>query len=104
LREVKVVLMMTYWELNPNKDIKEIAKVGAQLAQSGKWPPEGVKVLAWYITPSTPCWGVTIFEAENEEAAFNAQLLWTKAMPGFFTCHKTSPALPTEKVIPLALS
>jgi hypothetical protein len=101
---VKALLMMTYWELNPDKDIKEIAKIGAQLAQSGKWPTKGIKVIAWYITPSSPCWGVTIFEAENEEAAFNAQLLWTKAMPGFFTSHKTSPALPTEKVIPLALS
>lgn len=96
--------MMAYWELNPDKDIKEMAKLGAQLAKAGKWPVKGVKVTAWYITPSTPSWGVTIFEAESEEAAFNNQLVWTKAMPGFFSCFKVSPALPTEKAIPLALS
>lgn len=98
------MLMMAYWELNPEKDIKEVAKVSAQLVQSGKWPTKGIKVTAWYITPNSPSWGTLIFEAESEEAVFNAQLLWIKAMPGFFTCFKTSPALPTEKAIPLALT
>jgi len=98
------VLMMVYWELNPDKDIKELAKLGAQLAQSGKFPTKGTKIIAWYITPSIPTWGVTIAEGDSEEAAFNDLLVWTKAMPGFFTCYKVSPALPTEKAIPLALT
>ena len=98
------MIVMVYWELNPDKDIKELAKLGAQLAQSGKFPTKGTKIIAWYITPSIPPWGVTIAEAESEEAAFNDLLVWTKAMPGFFTCYKVSPALPTEKAIPLALT
>jgi hypothetical protein len=96
--------MMVYWELNPNKDIKEIAKLGAQLTQSGKFPVKGIKQIAWYITPSAPVWGVTIYEAENEEAVFNDLLVWTKAMPGFFSCYKVSPAMQAPQAIPLALT
>lgn len=98
------MLTMAYWELNPDKDIKEIAKLGAQLAQSGKYPTKGTKIIAWYVTPSIPCWGVTIAESESEEAAFNDLLAWTKAMPGIFSCFKLSPTLPTEKAIPLSLT
>ena len=98
------MLMMAYWEVNPDKDIKEVAKLGAQLAQSGKFPTKGIKIIAWYTTPSSPLWGVIVEEAESEEAAFNALLAWTKAMPGIFSCFKLSPALPTEKAIPLALT
>jgi hypothetical protein len=96
--------MMSYWELNPDKDVKEIAKLGAQLTRSGKYPVKGTKTIAWYITPSSPTWGVAIFEADNEEAAFNDILAWTKAMPGIFSCFKMSPTLPTEKAIPLAVT
>lgn len=97
------MLMMAYWELNPDKDIKEIAKLGAELARTGKHPVKGSKMIAWYVTPSAPVWGISIFEAESEEAVFNGLLLWTKAMPGIFSCFKVSPALPTEKVVPLSL-
>ena len=97
-------MTMVYWELSPDKDIKEIAKLGAQLTQSGKYPTKGTKIIAWYVTPSIPTWGVTIAEGESEEAAFNDLLTWTKAMPGIFSCFKMSPTLPTEKAIPLAFS
>ena len=98
------MLTMVYWELNPDKDIKEIAKLGAQLTQSGKYPTKGTKIIAWYVTPSIPAWGVTIAEGESEEAAFNDLLVWTKAMPGIFSYFKMSPALPTEKAMPLAFA
>jgi hypothetical protein len=78
---------MVYWELNPEKDI---ANLGAQLTQSGKFPTKGTKIIAWYITSSIPAWGVTIAEAENEQAAFNDLLVWTGELSGFFTCYKAS--------------
>ena len=97
------MLMMAYFEVNPEKDIKEIAKLGAQLVQAGKWPVKGTKEIAWYFTPSDPVWGIVIYEAESEEAVFNGHLLWKKAFPGIFSCFKVSPALPSAKAIPLAI-
>jgi len=97
------LLFMAYWELNPNKDIKEVAKLAADLTKSGKFPLKGTKMIGWYNTPSIPNWGVTIYEADNEETVFNGLLVWTKAMPDMFSCFKVSPALTAEKSIPLAL-
>lgn len=94
---------MAYWELDPQKDIREIAKVAAELRKSGKWPVEGVKIVSWYMTPSTPFWGTIIYEAETEEAVFKNLLHWLNAMPGIFTTYKISPVLPVDKAIPLAL-
>jgi hypothetical protein len=101
-REVKELLFVAYWELNPDKDIKEVAKLAADLTKTGKFPIKGTKMIGWYDTPGG--WGVTIWEADSEEAVFNGLLVWTKAMPGIFSCFKVSPALTAEKAIPLALS
>jgi hypothetical protein len=102
-KEVKELLFMAYWELNPDKDIKEVAKLAADLTRAGKFPIKGTKMIGWYNTPTIPSWGVTIWEADSEEAVFNGLLVWTKAMPGIFSCFKVSPALSAEKAIPLAL-
>jgi hypothetical protein len=90
--------------LGADKDLKVAAKVAADLAQTGKFPPEGMKIIAFHATPSTPIWGITIYEADSEEAVFNSRLLWMKAMPGFFSFFRVSPALPIEKQISLILS
>lgn len=98
------MLFLAYWELNPDKDIKEVAKLAADLTKTGKFPIKGTKMIGWYNTTSIPNWGVTIWEADSEEAVFNGLLVWTKAMPGIFSCFKVAPALAAEKAIPLALS
>lgn len=101
---MKSLLFVAYWELNPDKDPKEIAKLAADLTKTGKFPVKGEKVIGWYMTASSPRWGVTIVEADSEETVFNGHLTWTKAMPGIFSCFKISPALPAEKAIPLILT
>jgi hypothetical protein len=99
----KNMLFMAYWELNPQKDIREVGKVAAELRKSGKWPVDGVRIVSWYMTPSTPFWGTIVYEAENEESVFKNLLAWLNAMPGIFTTYKIAPVLPVEKAIPLAL-
>jgi hypothetical protein len=72
--------------LGADKDLK----VAANLTQSGKFPPRGTKIIAFY---ATPIWGITIFEADSEEAVF-------KAMPGLLSFFEVFPALPIENKSP----
>ncbi len=96
------MLFLAYWELNSDKDIREVAKLAGELTKSGKWPAKGVKIHVYTITPSIPQWGVTIVEGESEEQLFNNLLAWITAKPGIFKTYEIAPALPVEKAIPLA--
>ncbi len=97
------MLYITYWELNTDKDIRELARVMAKLQQEGKWPPPGTEILAFYITPSVPMWGVTIGKTDNEENLYKSIMALIKAVPGYMKSYKVSPVQEVKDVIGLAL-
>jgi len=79
------MLFLTYWELNENMADPERQQVAQKLTSKGLFPPNGVKVIRWDVTPDN--WGVLIFEAEDSA--------------GFFKTTKTAPALPVVEAIPI---
>ena len=85
------MLFLCYWELNENIAVIDHLKVGKMLNEAGLFPPPGIEILRFDITPDY--WGVTLFKAENAEAAFTVIDLWRAAGTGFFKTVKTSPAL-----------
>ncbi len=95
-------LYLWYWELNENMPTAERLKVAKELTSSGLFPPEGVNVLRFDITPEY--WGITIFEADNIEDVFKTINIWRAAKEGFFTTVKVSPAMPVKEVLPLNAS
>jgi hypothetical protein len=102
LQEVKkYMLFVEYWELNPNFEPKKLAEAASKLLEKGEWPVPGIKLVGWYITPEY--WGVTIFEAESEEAMLKDAIAWRAAVPGIFKVVKMATAMPAENVLPLVL-
>jgi len=99
IRRKVAMLFVVYWELNENLNPKDVAKLGAELAEKGLFPSEGIKQLGWYSTASVPYWGVTIEEADNAEAIFKDIAVWTNAKPGFFKVLKAAPALTAQDAI-----
>lgn len=95
------MLFVNYWEMNPNIDIKKISEVSAELTKKGVFPVEGTKVLGWYVTPEN--WGITIVEAESEEAAFKSVNVWRHALPGVFTKFNMAVALTAKDAIAIGL-
>jgi hypothetical protein len=91
------MLFITHWELNQNISGEERTQIAQKLTSSGKYPPEGVKILNWYSTPDG--WGVTVFEAENEMAAIAVTDMWRMAGAGFFRLTRTAPAVTVEEHI-----
>ena len=89
------MLFITYWELNENMSVEERLGVGQKLTSSGLFPPEGVNIIRWDITPDG--WGVTIFEADSEAAVSRALNMWRAAGTGKFKCTKTSTARPVQE-------
>jgi len=94
------MLFITYFELNPDMDPSEIGQVAQTLLTKGVFPPEGIKMLAWYVSTGD-YWGITIAEAESEEAGLNATAMWRIAKPGIFKVYKTTPAMKAEEMIPI---
>ncbi|OFW53538.1 MAG: hypothetical protein A2146_07175 [Actinobacteria bacterium RBG_16_67_10] len=93
------MLFLTYWELNENMADPERQQVAQKLTSKGLFPPNGVKVIRWDVTPDN--WGVLIFEAEDSAGAYRALDLWRAAGAGFFKTTKTAPALPVLEAIPI---
>lgn len=93
------MIFVTYWELNTDFDPSELAEIAQKILSKGLWPSPGIKTLAWYITPEY--WGITVAEAESEEALMKDANLWRIAKPGIFKVLKSSPAMKTEEVLPL---
>ena len=94
---------MTYWEINPEKDPRDVANAAAKLIQEGRWPTPGTKVLAHYVSASIPMWGFTVVECENEDQMYNNLLAWIKELPGIFSKYKVAPLQTAEDAIKLAL-
>lgn len=89
------MLFITYWELNENMSEIERLEAAKKLAQT--FPPEGVKLIRWDVTPDA--WGITIYEADNTIDVFKHTAIWrTKA--GMFKTVKTSPAMPVQELMP----
>ena len=97
---------LIYWELNPDKDIRDIAKLSVQLSEQSRYPKSPGRILGWYITSSIPMWGITLVEyGEGAEAkdVLASLLEWIKAMPGVFKVHKIAPYVEAKEAIQLAL-
>jgi len=88
------MLFLCYWQLNENIPVLDHLKVGKLLKESKLFPPPGVEIIRFDMTPDY--WGVTIFTAESVEAAFTLIDLWRTAGTGFFKKVKISPALPVS--------
>ena len=95
-------LYLWYWELNENMPSAERLKVAKELTSSGLFPPEGVNVLRFDVTPDN--WGITVLEADNAEDVFKAINVWRAAKEGFFNTVKVSPAMPVKEIMPLNAS
>ena len=94
------MLVIAYWELNPDIDPTEIGAAAQTLLAKGTFPPKGVKQLGWYVTAGD-YWGIWIGEVDNEEAAVNAIGMWRIAKPGIFKVYKSSIAMKSEEVLPI---
>lgn len=85
------MLFLCYWELNENMAVIDHLKLGKMLNEGGLFPPPGIEILSFNMTPDY--WGVTVFKAESVEAAFTVIDLWRAAGTGVFKTVKMSPAL-----------
>ena len=92
--EDQKMLFLCYWELNENMPVIDHLKLGKMLMESGLFPPPGIELIRFDMTPDY--WGVTIFKAESVEAAFSCIDLWRAAGTGFFKKVKVTPAMPVN--------
>ena len=93
------MLYVMYWELNENMPKEELLQVAQKLTSTGIFPPKGVNVVRWDVTPDG--WGISIIEAEKAWDVFSAIGMWRSMKPGFFKMTKVSPAMPVKEVLPL---
>jgi hypothetical protein len=92
--EAQKMLFLCYWQLNENIPVIDHLKVGKLLKEAGLFPPPGIEIIRFDMTPDY--WGITVFTAESAEAAFAVIDLWRVAGTGFFSKVKVSPALPVK--------
>jgi hypothetical protein len=93
------MLYAMHWEVNENMPEKERLQVAQKLTSSGMFPPKGVNVIRWDVTPDL--WGISIMDAESARDVFAAVDMWRASMPGFFKMTKLSPAMPVQEYMPL---
>ncbi len=99
-----MMIVVSFWTLNPNLPPSKIAEVAAKLMQKGLYPAKNSKTLAWYVCPGGR--GVTISEIEGaaaDEVAFENWVMWPKESPGIFASFESYPALTAEKAIEITL-
>jgi hypothetical protein len=94
------MLFISYWELNADFDPSELADIAQMLLSKNLYPVEGVNQIGWYVSASD-FWGVSISEADSEEAMLRGTNLWRIAKPGIFKSIKTTPAMELANTIPL---
>ena len=94
-----MVTVIAYWELNPDFDPSELADVATILIKKGLYPAEGMKEIAWYVSPDY--WGLSISEVEDEAAMIKEVNMWRIAKPGIFKVFKHSIALKTVDILPI---
>jgi hypothetical protein len=94
---------VTFWRLNPNVSPEEVAKLTMKLMEKKAYPPEGVKVLGFYICPGGK--GVTITESQTatSETAFKSWLTWVQERRDLFECYEVMPAVSVEAAVKMAL-
>jgi hypothetical protein len=93
------MLFLTYWELNENMPMKERLEAAHKVTASGLFPPKGVKIVRWDMTPDE--WGILLLEAEDVADVHRALSLWRVAGAGFFRLTKTAPTHPAQQAIAL---
>lgn len=93
------MLFLTYWELNENMPAAERLQVAQRLMSSGLFPPKGVNLIRFDVTPDA--WGILIYEAENAADVDRAIYIWRAAGAGFFKSTKTSSAMPIQEHAPV---
>ena len=94
------MIFISYWELNPDFDPADMAEIAQELIRKKLYPPEGVKEIAFYISTSD-YWGISIDEADSEEALLRSNNMWRIAKPGIMKFVKTTPAVEVVKILPI---
>ena len=96
-------ISVTFWRLNPSVSPEEVAKLTMKLMEKKAYPPEGVKVLGFYICPGGK--GVTITESQTatSETAFKSWLTWVQERRDLFECYEVMPAVSVEAAGKMAL-
>lgn len=92
------MLFLTYWELNEAMSVEERLQVAQKLTSSGLFPPKGVNIIRWDVTPDA--WGILLAEAESAADIDKAIFMWRAAGAGFFKSTKTAPAQPIQEALP----
>ena len=94
------MLFLTYWELNENMPAQERLRIAQKLTSGGLFPPKGVKIVRWDVTPDG--WGMTLLEADSAFDVGMTNDMWRAAGAGFFRTTKTAPAVPIEESMSVA--
>ncbi len=96
-------ISVTFWKLNPSVSAEDVAKTTMKLMEKKLYPPEGVKILGFYICPGGR--GVTIGESEtaSSEAAFKNWLTWIQERRDLFECYEVMPAVSVDTAVKMAL-
>lgn len=91
------MLFLTYWELNEDMSSEDKQQITGKLTASGLFPPKGVNIIRWDVTPDQ--WGILIMEAESAADINDALNMWRVAGAGFFKSTRTAPAQPVQDAL-----
>jgi hypothetical protein len=94
------MIFISYWELNPDLDPTVIGEAAQMLMTKKIYPVAGVKEIAFYVSTSD-FWGISVTEAESEEAITRSTNIWRVAKPGLLKLVKTSPGIEVAKSLPI---
>jgi hypothetical protein len=94
------MLFISYWELNPDLDPTAIGEVAQELMSKKIYPVAGIKDIVFHVSPSD-YWGISLTEAESEEALARSTNIWRIAKPGMIKLVKTSPGIEVAKALPI---
>jgi len=96
------MLFIGYWEINPDFEPSELAEIAQNLISKKVYPAEGVKEIGFYMSVSD-YWGISILEADSEEAMARNTNMWRIAKPGWITLIKVTPAMEVVKLLPVLM-
>ena len=96
------MLFISYWEINPDYDPSELTEIALDLIKKKLYPAEGIKEIGFYMSLSD-LWGITIEEADSEEALIRNTQMWRIAKPGMIKFIKSSPAMEVTKLLPIVM-
>jgi hypothetical protein len=99
LRGGEAMLFITYYELNDSIPIDQRREMAKRLTLSGQFPPEGISIVRWDISPDVQ--GIIIMEAEKAKDVTHALDVWRTTAPSFFKIITTIPALPILEYMPI---